>query len=209
MVAVWVVLGVLGCGAIVVFGLTYFAWRAIERHIDEGDAFCEKPDYATQMLACAGRDHSFLQGRFGYSRAEGVPDKTVCQSAWADRSEAPNGAPPDGAPPDSALAEAMPAPVSIGRVWYDVEAGGNCHGIWTRVGMSSQFSAAWPDCGVTAQLTITVVGANVFVTRTNSSDRNDCHYAGVLAPDGLTVSGTYSCTVVSTAGSPGWSARIM
>jgi hypothetical protein len=123
--------------------------------------------------------------------------------------EAPNGAASDGAPPDSAPVEAMPAPVSLGHVWYDVEAGGNCHGIWTRIGTSSQFSAAWPDCRVTAQLTITVVGANVFVTRTNSSDGNDCHYAGVLAPDGLTVSGTYSCTVVSTAGSPGWSARIM
>jgi hypothetical protein len=89
MVAVWVVLGVLGCGAIVVFGLTYFAWRVIERHVDEADAFCEEPDYATQMLACAGRDHSFLQGRFGYSRAEGIPDKTVCQSAWAGRSPTP------------------------------------------------------------------------------------------------------------------------
>lgn len=90
-VAVWVVLGVLGGGAVLLFGLAYFAWRAIERHVDEGDAFCEVPGYATQMLECSGRDHSFLQGRFRYSRAEGIPDKTACRSAWAGEYPPPVG----------------------------------------------------------------------------------------------------------------------
>jgi hypothetical protein len=93
----------------------------------------------------------------------------------------------------------------LGLVWYDTEASGTCHGIWTRVAGTSTFSATWPDCHVTATLAIAIHGTQVSVTRTDSSDGNNCNYIGMLS--GSSVTGTYSCTQTN-APVPFWSATI-
>jgi len=93
----------------------------------------------------------------------------------------------------------------LGSIWYDTEASGTCHGIWTRVPGTSTFSATWPDCHVTATLVIAVHGVQVSVTRTDSSDGNNCNYTGTL--NGNSVTGTYSCTQY-TPPVPSWSATI-
>ena len=96
----------------------------------------------------------------------------------------------------------------LGAVWNEIEANGACMSKWTRQGSTSMFTdQQGAPCNVTASLTITITGSSVSVSRTNSSDGNDCTYAGVLSPDCSSVTGTYTCTRDNgTAGK--WSATI-
>jgi hypothetical protein len=94
-----------------------------------------------------------------------------------------------------------------GEIWNDIEASGNCHGTWTRIGQTHVFSAVWSDCKVTATLDITITGLQVSIVRTESSDGNNCTYQGTLSADGLSVAGTYSCTL-NPPSNPNWNATI-
>lgn len=93
--------------------------------------------------------------------------------------------------------------VSLGTSWSESEA---CAGNWTRRGSTSTFDAAWSCASgkVTAVLTISVDQATVHITRTSSSDGNDCSYSGTVASDCTSVSGTYTCK----GGGGSWTATI-
>jgi hypothetical protein len=90
----------------------------------------------------------------------------------------------------------------LGNFWTENELGWT--GTWMRRGSSNTFDANWGG-EVTALLTISMHGDLVKVERRGSSDGNDCDYQGAVAPDGVTVSGTYSCT---KGGPYPWSATI-
>nr|WP_103625988.1 hypothetical protein [Bacillus thuringiensis] len=80
----------------------------------------------------------------------------------------------------------------LGKLWLEREGGWN--GIWTRQGNTNVFDARWqhhanPD--VTAVLTITRAGNNIYVARRESSDGNNCDYVGTIS--GYEVTGTYHC----------------
>jgi hypothetical protein len=73
-------------------------------------------------------------------------------------------------------------------------------------GSSSTFSGV--QCGGnTFTLTITIVGTNVTVNRTDSADGNNCVYTGTLS--GVMVTGTYSCTIYQPPAPGAWSATIV
>ena len=93
----------------------------------------------------------------------------------------------------------------LGTQWNETESG--LPAIWTRRGTSNIFDAVGlqPPYG-THVSTITRQGNTVTVLRRESSDGNDCDYTGTLAPDGLTVSGTYQCTLYPPTS--GWNATI-
>jgi alkylated DNA nucleotide flippase Atl1 len=102
--------------------------------------------------------------------------------------------------PDASLADVL------GRVWQESESG--WQGVWTRRGTSNVFDAVWADgsARASAELTITISGDQVTVDRRNQTDSGTCDYVGTLADDGVTVTGTYSC---SWAPGPfDWSATI-
>lgn len=82
----------------------------------------------------------------------------------------------------------------LGRLWNETESG--WQGVWTRRGNSNIFDARWGSGTriVTAVMTINVTGNQVTIARRNSSDGNDCDYTGTIAPDGVSVQGTYRCT---------------
>jgi hypothetical protein len=79
----------------------------------------------------------------------------------------------------------------LGSVWKEVEANGRCHGVWIRVNGTSNFTASWADCNVTALLAMSLDAGQVAISRTNSSDGNDCQYQGTIS--GQAASGTYTC----------------
>ena len=96
----------------------------------------------------------------------------------------------------------------LGAVWNEIEASGACMSKWTRQGSTSMFTdQQGPPCNVTASLTITISGSSVSVSRTNSSDTNDCTYTGMLSADCSSVTGTYTCTRDNGAAGK-WSATI-
>jgi hypothetical protein len=83
----------------------------------------------------------------------------------------------------------------LGAVWNEIEAHGACVSKWTRQGSTSMFTdQQGAPCNVTASLTITLSGSSVSVSRTNSSDSNDCTYTGMLSSDCSSATGTYTCT---------------
>lgn len=86
-------------------------------------------------------------------------------------------------------------PGKLGRKWLEQEAGWT--GVWTRRGDTNVFDAVWTKDGsqVTAVLQILIDGDNVQVSRTQDSGGNICTYQGKIQPDGITVIGTYHCTV--------------
>jgi hypothetical protein len=84
------------------------------------------------------------------------------------------------------------SPPDILGTWWDEVQGGS-PAIWTRRGSSNVFDANWENGQVTAVVTVSVQGNQVRAERRSSSDGNDCHYQGVIAPDGVTVSGTFGC----------------
>ena len=90
----------------------------------------------------------------------------------------------------------------LGNFWTENELGWT--GTWMRRGSSNIFDANWGG-EVTALLTISIQGDLVKVERRGSSDGNDCDYQGAVAPDGVTVSGTYNC---AKGGPYPWSATI-
>jgi hypothetical protein len=92
----------------------------------------------------------------------------------------------------------------LGTVWNVNESG--YRGEWTRQGTSSSFKAVWGT--TTADLTITRSGNSVTVSRTNSSDGNDCTYTGTIQADCKTVSGTYHCKRHTPKEGATWSATI-
>ena len=96
----------------------------------------------------------------------------------------------------------------LGTVWNETEALGECPSTWTRQGIGSMFTDDQHSCGVTATLTISIIGNSVSVSRTNSSDGNDCTYTGTLNADCTSASGTYSCTQNNQLSGP-WSATIV
>jgi hypothetical protein len=85
----------------------------------------------------------------------------------------------------------------LGRVWREQESGWS--GLWRRRGDTNVFDAVWTGPGrVTATLEINFDGPDkVKIERRNSSDGNNCHYAGRFSGGssfgGLTVSGNYRC----------------
>jgi hypothetical protein len=96
----------------------------------------------------------------------------------------------------------------LGAVWNEIEANGACMSKWTRQGSTSMFTdQQGAPCSVTASLTITITGSSVSVSRTNSSDSNDCTYTGMLSADCSSVTGTYTCTRDNGAAGK-WSATI-
>ena len=90
----------------------------------------------------------------------------------------------------------------LGNFWTENELGWT--GTWMRRGSSNIFDVNWGG-EVTALLTISMQGDLVKVERRGSSDGNDCDYQGAVAPDGVTVSGTYNC---AKGGPYPWSATI-
>ena len=82
----------------------------------------------------------------------------------------------------------------LGTRWEETEEGWNA--IWTRRGNSNTFDVRSKkgDMTLTAVQTIEMNGNKVKVTRTNSSDGNNCQMTGTVAPDGIHVSGSYDCT---------------
>ena len=85
----------------------------------------------------------------------------------------------------------LPKTDRLGTTWNVWTAGST--GIWKRRTTSNIFDANWENGEVTAVLTISLEGTVVRVARRNSSDGNDCDYQGTVAPDGMTVSGTFNC----------------
>ena len=81
----------------------------------------------------------------------------------------------------------------LGKKWMESESG--WQGVWRRRG-GNVFDARWTKGTgvVTAQMTITISGNQVAIARRGGSDGNDCDYTGVIAADGVTVEGTYSCS---------------
>ena len=68
-------------------------------------------------------------------------------------------------------------------------------GKWSRVGNTNQFNAQWShpvNPPVTAKLTINRLGNSIFIDRVQSSDSNDCVYAGSV--QGARITGSYKCT---------------
>lgn len=91
----------------------------------------------------------------------------------------------------------------LGSRWEVDEAG--WRGVWTRRGNSNIFDARWTKEGetpITAVMRFRQEGDQVFISRRNSSDGNDCDYTGTI--EGRRASGTYTCT----QGGGNWSARI-
>src|SRR3989338_1318660 len=98
-------------------------------------------------------------------------------------------------------------PINLGNWWCENE-GSGWAGIWIRRSSTNIFDAFWVRSGqsdVTATLTMTVNGSNVFIERRNSSDGNDCDYTG-SSPDSINVSGTYGPCTRNAGGS--WDAVI-
>jgi surface antigen len=97
-------------------------------------------------------------------------------------------------------------PDRLGTIWDETEA--SWTGVWTRRGITNIFDATWTSGGqtVTAVLNISITGNQVTVLRRQGSDGNDCDYTGTLAPDGVTVAGTYQCNLFPTV--TGWYATI-
>ncbi|MBK8467292.1 MAG: hypothetical protein IPL32_15855 [Chloracidobacterium sp.] len=93
----------------------------------------------------------------------------------------------------------------LGTHWNAME--GPLTSIWIRRGTSNIFDgvATWGQPGTTVN-TVYRQGNTITVFRRESSDGNDCDYTGTLSPDGLTVSGTYQCTLYQAY--PSWSATI-
>jgi hypothetical protein len=122
---------------------------------------------------------------------------------------------PDGRSPDASTDAQQPSDAAdaacsnpLGGIWYETEASGRCASTWTRQGTTTMFSDVQDaPCNVTAMLNITVMGSDVVVARTNSSDGNDCTYTGTFNADCTAVSGSYLCT--TNNGNAGmWSATI-
>jgi hypothetical protein len=86
---------------------------------------------------------------------------------------------------------------NLGRSWEEKEGLGPTPwiGKWTRVGNTNKFQAEWThpvNPPVTARLTINRLGNSVFIDRIQSSDGNDCVYAGSV--QGVRITGSYKCT---------------
>jgi len=81
----------------------------------------------------------------------------------------------------------------LGARWEESEEGWAA--IWTRRGNSNVFDVQSSKGGMvlTAIQTINIRGNQVSVSRTNSSDGNNCEMEGTIDPDGVTVTGTYRC----------------
>ncbi len=95
----------------------------------------------------------------------------------------------------------------LGSTWSETESNGTCSSTFTRQGLTDSFLMS-QTCGagsLTADLTIMFSGSDVTISRTNSSDGNECTYSGTLSGDCQSVSGTYTCT---TGYAGAWSATI-
>jgi hypothetical protein len=92
----------------------------------------------------------------------------------------------------------------IGTTWDEVEAGGTWTSVWTRRGNSNVFDVNFLNFRVSTVNTVTLLGNHITIKRTQSSDNNLCTYDGAIAPDGVTVTGKYSCN----RGGGNWSATI-
>lgn len=81
----------------------------------------------------------------------------------------------------------------LGVRWDETEEGWT--GTWTRRGNSNVFDLVARKAGMTltAVQTITMNGNRVSIRRTNVTDGNDCEMEGTVAPDGVSVTGTYRC----------------
>ncbi len=94
----------------------------------------------------------------------------------------------------------------LGKVWDETEEGWTQ--VWTRRGDSNVFDARGTKPGMptlTAVQTIEIRGNRVFVRRTWASDGNTCEHEGIIAADGITVTGTYRCR---SGGPYSWRATI-
>ena len=94
--------------------------------------------------------------------------------------------------------------IDLGTRW-EVEEGG-WRGVWTRRGNSNVFDARWTRAGerpITAVLRMRLQDNFVCISRRNSSDGNDCQYAGRI--EGRRVTGFNIC---NRGGGP-WSGTII
>jgi len=81
----------------------------------------------------------------------------------------------------------------LGVRWDETESGWT--GTWTRRGESDTFDAHWTHPGAqptTALLRVGIAGSTVNVERTQAG--GTCTYGGTLGGDGVTVTGTYTCS---------------
>jgi hypothetical protein len=107
------------------------------------------------------------------------------------------------------------SPCGLGTSWDESESGWT--GKWIRRGASNNFDATFTLGGGQVKSGLSIyLGYNgkVAVKRSDASDNvyrvNRCFYDGQLASDGISVSGTYSCTREdgSKTGTYNWSAKI-
>jgi hypothetical protein len=83
----------------------------------------------------------------------------------------------------------------LGTSWLESE--DNFLGTWTRVGTTDEFNATWAFGGTVeiGQIFMTVDGPQVSVDRLdNGNVATGCTYSGTLAPDGVSVTGSYTCS---------------
>lgn len=94
---------------------------------------------------------------------------------------------------------------SLGIRWDETEEGWRA--TWTRRGNSNVFDvqSRKGEMFLTAIHTIDIRGNRVSISRTNASDGNNCEMQGTIDPDGVSVTGTYSCR---SGGPYNWSAKI-
>jgi len=93
----------------------------------------------------------------------------------------------------------------LGAYWDETEEGWTS--VWSRRGTTNVFDVrmAKGSAAMTAVHTINITGGKVYVTRTEASDGNNCEMEGAIAPDGVTVTGTYRC---KSGGPYNWNAMI-
>lgn len=92
----------------------------------------------------------------------------------------------------------------LGTRWIEEEAG--IPGTWTRRGTSDVFDGVYPTIGLATTNRVSLVGNKVFIARTNNSDGNPCSYEGAIGPDGITITGSYTCR---NYGSAQWKATVI
>jgi hypothetical protein len=103
------------------------------------------------------------------------------------------------------LSGAGSSPCGLGMIWDETEEGWTA--VWTRRGSSNIFDVKSTKGGavLTAVHLININQNLVTVTRTNTSDGNDCEMQGTIGSDGTSVTGTYRC---KSGGPYNWSAKI-
>lgn len=97
----------------------------------------------------------------------------------------------------------------LGVRWIEFEDGWT--GVWTRRGDSAVFDAAWKGpSGQTAGavMSASLAGTQVSVRR-DQPGHGVCDYTGSLAADGVSVSGSYTCSWYPAGGSTLWRATIV